>query len=641
MMPTEAAPVIVVSDLYVKGEQFFGSPVNESSTYPSNMITVADLKETGTPKAEFVYNFFVPDENINNASETSFVPTTSLETLRYYYYNSSAGNSAIPRFVKINVPSPAKPFNTDRSLGRLRLSDFVNKISFEESFGSSAASGLFFQETKALNFIYSHLSASAVFSGIDLGNSSLTQAGNIMNARINPVTLTDQKQGLIDMIANVRAEGYQFIDSSGREIESNVLANIASLKIGGSISNIMLGEVVQSASEDPFSVFFEEMISTKSVANQIQAQARSSKIVGQISSDEFDVDVSPIEVSVLDPGNLNVARKSSPVGILIEKKVVSPDGALLALDPIIIDSNIKTIVDPAIKYGYTYIYVPRVVYVVECEAVARDSTGQIADQACLLKLLIASRGTSVAVKCEDTVPPPPPYDLRFYRNNETGTLQICWDFPPNPQRDIKYFQVFRRENIDSPFRLLGMHDFNDAYSKMPLKESIPEKRIIKQQIPLNIFEDPEFENDKTFIYSVVAVDAHGYSSNYSAQFEVSFDRFKGSLVRKLVSRSGAPKVYPNFFLNLDTFVDAAKDSNSTRMRVYYDPEYYSVRDPSGNSIKIVKTDSNNPVYKIDILNTDLQQSQTLNVNVFDRYIESSTTAQALGPAIQAQLSTFR
>jgi hypothetical protein len=642
-MASNAAASIVLEDLAVQSAQYYGSPITEKSTYPSAMISQVDLKEFGTPSARFIYNFFVPDENINNASETAFFPTTTnLESLRYFYYNNSAGSSAIPRFVEINVPLPGSSFNLDGLGSGVILSENLSKISFEETFGSNSSSGLFFQETKAANFIYTHLSSSAVFSGVDLSDSSLAQAGNIMNSRINPVTLAEKKQSLVDMISNVRQEGHHFIDSSGRELESNVLANIASVKVGSSISNLMLGEIVQIASEDPFSVFFEEMSASRDSANSIQARSRSSKINGQISVDEFDVDVNPVSVTTLSPGNLNVARRSSPIGMLIEKREISPDGNIVERDPIVVDNlDVRKIVDPAVKYGYTYVYVPRIVYIVECEAVARDSTGQIADQACLLEILIASRGTAVSVSCEETVPPPPPYDLRFNRDDLTGNLQICWDFPPNSQRDIKYFQVFRRDNIDSPFRLLAMHDFNDAYSRMPLMESVPGKRIVRQQIPINVFDDPEFSNDKKFIYAVVAVDAHGYSSNYSAQFEISFDRFKGRLNRILVSRSGAPKTYPNFFLNLDTFVDAAKDSNSTRMRVFYDPEYYSVRDPDGNIINVVKTDSSNPVYKIDILNTDLQQSQTLNVNVSDRYIESSTTAQALGPAIQAQLSSFR
>jgi len=169
-MASNTAESIVLSDQAVESVQYYGSPITEKSTYPSSMVSQVDLKEFGNPSARFIYNFFVPDENINNASETAFFPTTNLESLRYFYYNNSAGSSAIPRFVEIDVPLPGASFNLGGLGSGISVSQNLSKISFEETFGSNGSSGLFFQETKAANFIYAHLSSSAVFSGIDLSN---------------------------------------------------------------------------------------------------------------------------------------------------------------------------------------------------------------------------------------------------------------------------------------------------------------------------------------------------------------------------------------------------------------------------------------------------------------------------------------
>jgi hypothetical protein len=180
-----------------------------------------------------------------------------------------------------------------------------------------------------------------------------------------------------------------------------------------------------------------------------------------------------------------------------------------------------------------------------------------------------------------------------------------------------------------------MHDFNDATSPQPLRESIPYYKVVKQSIPINVVIDEGWNTSSKYIYAVIAVDAHGLSSNYSAQFEVSFDRFKQRLVVKSVSRSGAPKIYPNFFLSYDTFIDSAKDSNSTRMRVFFDPEYFDVLDGSNRSLGLLKFDESNPVHRIQILNTDLQQTSILNIGLTNKHLPAGSVSNDLTAAIQS------
>jgi hypothetical protein len=183
-----------------------------------------------------------------------------------------------------------------------------------------------------------------------------------------------------------------------------------------------------------------------------------------------------------------------------------------------------------------------------------------------------------------------------------------------------------------------MHLFNDAYSPIPFPEKIPNKLQVLQKVPINVFVDKGFDRSKKYIYSIVSADAHGLMSAYSSQIEVSYDGFKQRLVKNIVSRSGAPRVYPNFFLNRDTFIDSMKDSNSTRMRIFFDPEYFDVNDARGNSLQLLKFDLSSPTYKLQLINTDIQAGKLFNISLVNNYVSSETTS-ALSPAIRSLILT--
>jgi hypothetical protein len=617
-------------------------------SFPSKAIVQVDVPECVIQSPQFVYNYFTSDEGVVLASDSSpyaLGDNETLDSLNYFLFNKSNGQQALPRFntftVKLSINSTYG--SSDITKTKLLPSD-IKDIVFEEQISSRISTGLYFQETDAQGFIYSHLSASAVFSGVNLTESSLTESGKVLSEKLNPVTVDEKNQSILDMISNISAEGYELIGPDGGTIETNVLSNISGVRIGSSVSNILLKDIVSNTIEDPFSVFFDEMVATFDVASSRQENARLYSSAGSLSAGDYVFEANPVAVKKLSTNDILKKRSARPVGILIEKSEVSPSGDLKPMNPILIGdlgsrftTLSKNFIDPQVRYGYTYIYKPRLVYAVQIEGVTSDATSGIENQATLFTILVAGRGSAVSINAEELVPPPPPYNPEFQINDETGKLVITWDFPPNPQRDIKYFQVFRRRSINEPFQLLGMHDFNNSLVRIPLREKVPRKRIIAQKVPLNVFEDSDFDRSKTQIYAITAVDAHGLTSNYSTQFEISFDRFKQRLVKKLVSRSGAPKVYPNFFLNSDTFVDSIKDSNSTRMRIFLDPEYYSVataRDKKVPPSLVIKTSDDFPSYTFDILNTDLQESRTLDIFTYDKIVEA-VSGPSLVPSLQA------
>jgi hypothetical protein len=93
----------------------------------------------------------------------------------------------------------------------------------------------------------------------------------------------------------------------------------------------------------------------------------------------------------------------------------------------------------------------------------------------------------------------------------------------------------------------------------------------------------------------------------------------------------APKPYPNLYLSTDLFVDTMKSSAATRMRIFFDPEYYdltrttkelvpiSSKPGSGYEEVSVSTSENliADTYKLQIINLDLQNSEIFTVKISD------------------------
>jgi hypothetical protein len=643
---SDPATVVTLSDFEVSESRFLGSDGNLTyqslSSFPSKAVSQMDVLEPGLA-GTFVYNYFTPDENISYASDVIIQNSvTSLADQKFYFIPVRSGESespSLPRFVKLDVAPPASAGSSLRLPAGKSLSDYLNNIIFEESFASSAASGVIFEETQANTILYNHLSASAVFSGIDLSATSLTEGGKILDNGINPISIENRESVLINVLANSGPEGYSYIDGKSAQVKKNtVLANVAAVSFGASVSNVLMEDVLKSA-QDPFSVYYEEILGSISAAKSIQESSIRSGSPNDIISDLYDVGITPISTRILSAAEINTPRSSSIVGVIIEKQEITPSGEISKLSPIVLEgSTTRSVIDPKIKYGCKYNYTARVVYLVEIESIAVDDAGTLQNQSCLAQVLVAGRGSTYTVACEDLVPPMPPSDINFNLDDTTGELIVSWDFPINPTRDIKYFQIMRRSSIDAPFELIGMHFFNDAYSPVPFPEKIPNRLQIMQKIPINVFVDKGFDRTKKYIYSVVSADAHGLMSAYSAQFEISYDGFRQKLVKNIVSRSGAPRVYPNFFLNRDTFIDSMKDSNSTRMRIFFDPEYFDVNDARGNSLQLLKFDLSSPSYKLQLINTDIQTGKLFNISLVNNYVSSEATS-ALSPAIRSLILT--
>jgi hypothetical protein len=184
--------------------------------------------------------------------------------------------------------------------------------------------------------------------------------------------------------------------------------------------------------------------------------------------------------------------------------------------------------------------------------------------------------------------------------------------------DIKKFQIFRRKSVDEPFELLQVFDFDDAEIKFPLLENKIDKNVVEYSLdPQRIYYDYDFYKESEYIYALASVDAHGLSSNYSAQLAVKFDQYSNKLVVNYISKSGAPKQYPNLYLDKDLFLDTIKTSTKNTMHMYLNPDCYSVVLNSGTKLDMLRTNKNGGKYIINFINVENQKSANVEISITD------------------------
>jgi hypothetical protein len=333
------------------------------------------------------------------------------------------------------------------------------------------------------------------------------------------------------------------------------------------------------------------------------------------------------------------------VGYIVDKVEILPDGRSVAHDPLIIENpNAGMTVDYRVKYNSVYAYNVRTIALFTVPAY-NENTNTLA----MLKVLVSSSPQSrVYVKTIETAAPPPPSDVNFTWNYERinpttalydqftgksidetgkpGSLLVHWTFPTNSQRDIKKFQVFRRKKINEPFELIKMYDFDDSILRMPDPEN-PDPQLVEYiTSPCTFFYDDEFDKEinstqeKSFIYAIAAIDAHGMTSNYSAQYQLWFNPFKNALEKILISHAGAPKPYPNLYLEKDLFVDTINVSGdaSKRFTLYFNPEFYHLYDDSGRIKPVLATKQSGGKYVLQFINKDNQKSASVTITINDQ-----------------------
>ena len=455
---------------------------------------------------------------------------------------------------------------------------------------------------------------------------------------------TTTASALRKTMSNYQPKGIAYASSDARrEVIAEALRDVRFAEFSLTLHNGLAHNIVLGGLEDRGNIYQDEFVALEDDAKSLQDFYIENITPSEIDSSEFDLELAAIDIQkkddIISSGFLNVDEVSIPVGLMVEKHeiITLPDGSFTStkMDPVISSYGSFNVFDPGVKYGATYIYRARIVYLTVYEATAVDPLGNEEDEVVFATSLVASQGLKAQMICLENIAPDPPRNLKFNYDFSDNTLDVFWEEPTNPQRDVMRYQIFRRDNISQPFTLLGELDFDNSDERVVPLEKAPHEKIIRVGGPRKWYKDSTFNRNREYIYALACVDARGLTSSYSEQIHVSFDRFKNKVITERVSPPKAPKPYPNMYLDKDLFVDAMKTSGAKRMRIFFDPEYYEVVTtsteyeevsvPGGHKemTRVISKKVVNPLnligknYKLHMINLDLQDGNVFNINIGD------------------------
>lgn len=597
-----------------------------SVSLPSRETVVIDVPEVRNFEAKFQYNFFSSDEAID---EVGGIP------LKVRLRRSDAFDAPfidtlttkVPRFVRISF-SPCevqqKSKNVDdnavrnNTIGRNDIPlDYIrnnfDKILHEDFFASDNFTAINLSDQSIDKKLFNIISGTAVWLTSDKERAE-KQSHKKLARDVSELTSDNVDfQFLSKFLVQPSENGVFFFERDAQRIRNTAVNKLKDVNIHVQINNKFINRLLDMAVVNPQSTFSSDYVSMFNVSKAVQQRAmqRSS---ADMARDDYKVLAEYTSVSKLDSTTSTVSSEARIVGYVIDKYELLSNGETRKLDPIIIENpNVATTIDTRVKYYSTYVYSIRAIAEFTIPAII-DDTGELV----VAKLLVTSRPSAkISVPCVEVVPPPSPTDFNFHWNYETSQLCLTWTFPPNPQRDVKKFQVFRRASINEPFQLLKVYDFDDSAIKAVENETVFPGLVEFQTNPSLLYVDPDFTKDSRYIYALACIDAHGLTSNYSDQFEVSFDRFKNRTQKKRVSASGAPKPYPNMYLAADTFVDSLLDEGHRTVDVVFHPDHLSLFDSERRDLHLLATTKENSTYRLQFINLDLQKERTLKISVDD------------------------
>ena len=573
-----------------------------------------DVPETRDLEVSFSYNFFVPDEKINESGDEAIRGNLSERFLRKGTADTSNLNSRIPRYVKLSFSIGD---SKKKMLGPRGRSSSLKATRGEIT--EALQSGLFVTEDEV---------SLSRFRSSMLGNQSVSfDLENFMRMTLNKhvaaveeatvqdavnafskttkVNSTFISSKLVPPSLNTRPDNKKFPEFHLREqkLKSKVQLNNSFAPM---IFNKSVAAGTNLLQTDGVNRFVESIEHFQASTDFLVTDDESIHAVPAADLEKMAEDVFTPEAAV--------------IGVLFEKKRVYKGKKYPMSSVLCVGESPTVAYDSQVAYGQTYEYTAFTLSKFRIPITTDDGRSYIQT------IFVASKPSNpVMVTIEEDRAPEPPQDINYYFEFDRGSLYITWAPPVNPQRDVKYIQVFRRKSVDEAFELVANLDFDDSILRNEPVENIDDSLTTSYSSMPTYFEDTEFSKDSSFIYALVAVDARQISSPYSTQVRVSFDTHKNKIRKELVSYSGAPKQYPNWMLKENFFVDSMKDSSHTQVSIYFDPEAYTVVKGNGETFPAFYSKTIDPLskYVFQFINTDRLLEKKFEVTIDDEIYKAT------------------
>lgn len=555
-------------------------------TTPSDIISFPSQKTLNVvvPDAEdltvqFGYNFFQRDEEL-------IEPQQNLQQLATFSQEVNF-NDLVPRYAYLTWRKDASVSVNNENPTNITTN--LAKVLNEESLDVNAFTPVELQDTQRDEKVGFFVQAAAkvlLISGSALSGSVLDVARSLSN-RVNQGISVDTLASTLLSTQDIRTK---LVDQNIEEFKT--------LNFSMQVNDKLVNKVLNPIKTDILSFFGDE-------AGIVSSQPTNSNSNNYISPSEYELNLSSNIIKIKEiKDNTNFVSVPKLVGFIINR-ITYVDGIEKEQKIYIVDSpNIFEYYDLAVRYGATYTYQVSAVYEIEFPAVLNRETTVVAT------VLLKSRPTVKSkLVCIENVPPPYPSDFNIFWDYQKKFPVLRWSLPVNPQRDVKAFQILKRKSVTEPFQLIKQYNFNNSETPFTFYYETPEPSVVETlKSPRCFYTDYEFQNGD--IYTLCSVDAHGLVSTYSSQLEIKFDKFENKLTRRLVSSGDAPRCYPNAYLNSDVFQDTIKTEGKSKLDVYFNPEFLTLKDNQNRDLGLLAS-----LYKLQVLNLETGTQEIININL--------------------------
>jgi hypothetical protein len=593
----------------------------------SDSAYVANIPEVTNFSGDFVYNYYTEDERVTELP---------LEA-------ASVSLDKVPRYVKLNWdPLPTSNFKfikghetTDVLLSRLVSEDSgFSPMYLSQNFSDITS----IKQGSADLANYSSLNQKNIESKTKLSKEALKSI--IEKGGVNS---SEFKEGIKLLASAYDAISDLPIDSLGLRVydnEGNLTDDRDFLKTLA--SSLTLNLKVHKLAIPDFFNNSQKMISSGSLGI-FQSYYQDAKSFNAKYPQQLPQVFAFKRGSADDAGDQLKADDPPRIkGYLLTRYKKMGDGLKKEFVEYLNDPLVTSYNDREVLYGVSYVYTLSVVAELDLLGLSNDDKESYE----FMTINLVSRTSSIGTTCVEFTPPPPPIDIKFVFDYQKNNVSLMWDFPVNPQHDIKQFQVFRRKSIKNPFELIAQYGFDKSIPGLPDNQryktgevvdannyenlSPDLKQLVKQadgpvyrHVDKDFVVDSEFFETTSYIYALCSVDAHGMISNYSSQYRVTFDPFRNKLKIEMICDEGSPRAYPNMNLKIDAFKDSINTGGdeTKQLQIYFTPEYLNVVDERGKNFRVVEAQkpgvSDKPYYLMQIINLDNQIAQIIKINVLD------------------------
>lgn len=542
----------------------------------TNALSYSGLRPPADVSAEFTYRFYTPDETVSEQT------------------GNEPGASA--RYVKVNF-TQGESYNTSS----IKISDIdITKVHTIEDIVNMRCTYITSQNTGIFNRTSDAIQRSCRMRGIT-GNS--TDKAEKLGRTLSPAV---NREILQDLAVNSDRSGLTQFANGSVISDISKYDDVTGVPARGNFYDKFIGDICQNAEmQSPYRAPVELGLIAKYLLDR---QREERNIAPNISAGDFTSFLEPIATEESTSADFGYKL----IGYLIDRVEEFSSGK----------REIRTIgrssqtnlsfVDYEIKYGARYSYTVRTIFEATLPQIITGRADPIVST-----VLISSAPSNIAsVVAEELVPPPPPTDVSFSFDHARGELVVRWEFPVNPQQDVTRFQLFRRRSTSESFVLLKEFDFDRSSSPVVRSDAPLPINVTKSNFPIRRFIDHDFGRSSDYIYALCSVDAHGLVSNYSTQFRVTFNRRLNTIIVKSISSSGAPRSYPNLYLNNpdSLTLDSITGRGPTRMRIVFDPEYHDVT-AVGSSLELLKFIERGAKYFVNVIDTDRAEQVSVPISI--------------------------